>query len=1098
MSRRARRVGQAALAITVTLSTVVGPAVASASTRPEGVPLQRAGGTVTLVTGDQVTLTDGGQARIRRAPGREEIPFQQHVDDQGHVIVLPLDAVEPVRAGQVDERLFDISFLVDNGYDDRARGDLPLILSYTDGMPRTLLAATSGVRELPSIGGTALRADKKGISAVWAGLRVGESEPGVLSAGVRKVALDGPMRADLDHSVPQIGAPEAWQAGYTGRGTSVAVLDTGIDATHPDLADAVTEAKDFTGSPSGTDDKVGHGTHVASIITGNGARSAGKYQGVAPDTRLLVAKVLDDTGNGTESGVIAGMEWAAAQGAKVISMSLGSPPSGGKDPTRDAVSESVNRLTAQSGALFVVSAGNSGPTSGSIGSPGVADAALTVGAVDRADALAGFSSRGPRGGDGAIKPDITAPGVDIVAARAANGRIGTPADDGYVALSGTSMAAPHVSGAAAILAGRYPDWTPAQLKSALMGSARPGEQLSVYQQGAGRVDIAKAVSQPVRAEPASVSMGTARWPHDDDQPIATTMTYQNSGATPVTLDLATDVRDATGNPAPAGMFTAEPHRLTVPAGGQATATLTADTRVDGPDGVYGGVLVATGDGNTVRTPTGVTREAERYDVTLNILDWQGNPTTRGIYSLADVDRAAVYAPAGPAGSSVIRVPPGRFFLNATVSGRDGQNNLIVALFAEPEITVAGNVEMTLDARTAKPVGMTTDRPNAKSGQPTLSLSRTTSGGVMRSNLYLSSLDRVSVRPSTTSAPGFTFTVESLFAEPDGQGGFAGSPYLYHLRWGEQGRVPGALVRHFADTDLAGVRSEHASSGTGQLGKRELMVQAPLPFTLQEYYSPDTPWVSFLDQPTGYPGPGALWTVQSTPRTFRHGDSLVERWNAGVIGPSFPQYVDSPAEWAGRTGDVAHVNLWTYGDQSNDHYGMSGTDTAGTTLYQGDRKIAENPWSGYNEFTLPPEEATYRLHNESTRSGFSDLSTRISADWTFRSSRVEGAGTQPIPLMAVRFAPRLDDHNRAPAGTVFPVPVRVQHTDPHGEVATLTVRVSYNDGTTWQVVPLVRDRGQWLALLRHPANGAFVSFKATAGDRKGNTVSQTIIRGYRLA
>lgn len=139
--------------------------------------------------------------------------------------------------------------------------------------------------------------------------------------------------------------------------------------------------------------------------------------------------------------------------------------------------------------------------------------------------------------------------------------------------------------------------------------------------------------------------------------------------------------------------------------------------------------------------------------------------------------------------------------------------------------------------------------------------------------------------------------------------------------------------------------------------------------------------------------------------------------------------------------MAYVDLWTYGDQANDNHGMSGTDTAGTTLYQGDRKIADNPWSGCSEFTLLPEEATHRLRNESTRSGFSDLSTGISVGWTFRSSWV-----------------------------------------------------SYDDGTTWQPAPLLREGGQWLALLCHPAQGALVSFKATAGDRKGNTVGQTIIRG----
>jgi subtilisin family serine protease len=1075
----------AVLAVSAAVPQVTAEATGAAPTRHPG-------RTVTLITGDRVTLGDSGQVLVRRGPGRAAIPFQRQVDEQGHDIVMPYDVTELVATGQLDRRLFDITVLLAYGYDDTARQDLPLILTYQGGAPRTL-ATTDVVRALPSIGATAVRADKSTISTVWQGLRADKATPGVLSAGVGRVALDGPMRADLDQSAQQIGAPAAWQAGHTGGGTRVAVLDTGIDSTHPDLADAVVEARDFTASPSGTDDRVGHGTHVASIITGNG----GRYRGIAPDTGLVVGKVLDDTGNGTESSVIAGMEWAAAQNVDVVAMSLGGPVAGGKDPSRDVVSEAVNRLTAQSGVLFVVSAGNTGPKSGSIGSPGVADAALTVGAVDRDDALAEFSSRGPRG-DGAIKPDITAPGVGIVAARAANGQIGTPVDDRYVALSGTSMSAPHVAAAAAILAGQHPDWPPSRLKSALTGSAAPGEHLSVYEQGAGRVDVARAVRQQVQAAEASVSMGTARWPHDDDQPIVRTVTYQNAGATPVTLDLSTDVRDPAGNAAPPAMFTAAPNRLTVPAGGQATATLTADTRGDGPDGAYGGVLVATGDGNTVRTPVGAHREAESYDVTLNFLDWQGNPTTRNTYRLVDVDAAGAYLPPAQASSPVVRVPPGRFYLDATIAGRDAQNNLILALFTEPELTVAGNLELTLDARAAKTVGMTVDRPTAKSGQPSLSFARTTAHGPTGSTVYPASLDQVWVAPSTTSTPEFAFTVESLLAEPDGQGGFGNSPYLYHLRWTERDRVPAHLVRHFADGDLAAVRSVHASSGAGQLGKRDLMVSAPLPFTLQEYYSPDTPWVSFLDQPVDGGGPAAQWTQETVPRTFHRGDSGVERWNFGVLGPSFPTYPDSAAEWAGRTGDEAYVDVRLFGDSQNDHYGQSGTDSAHTVLYRDDRAIAESSSPGRLELTLPPEEAAYRLHTESTRSGPVDLSTRISADWTFRSGHVPDQDVEPVPMMAVRFSPRLDDHNQARAGVPLLVPVHVQHTEPRATVTTLTVRVSYDDGRTWQAAPLTRTGGRWLAALRHPSGPGFVSLRATATDHAGNTVDQMIIHAYRLA
>ncbi|MFJ6949482.1 S8 family serine peptidase [Streptomyces wuyuanensis] len=232
------------------------------------------------------------------------------------------------------------------------------------------------------------------------------------------------MRAVLDRSTAQINAPSAWKSGYQGQGVKVAVLDTGVDAAHPDLQGRIEKAKDFSGSSS-TDDRFGHGTHVASIVGGTGAASSGTRRGVAPKAGLLIGKVLGDDGYGSESAVIDGMEWAAGEKAEVVNMSLGADI---RTDGTDVMSQAVDSLTATTGTLFVVAAGNSGPDPSGIGSPGAADAALTVAAVERDDSLAGFSSRGPRFGDGAVKPDVSAPGVGIVAARAAGTTMGTPVD----------------------------------------------------------------------------------------------------------------------------------------------------------------------------------------------------------------------------------------------------------------------------------------------------------------------------------------------------------------------------------------------------------------------------------------------------------------------------------------------------------------------------------------------------------------------------------------------------------------------------------------------------------------------------------------------
>ena len=222
-------------------------------------------------------------------------------------------------------------------------------------------------------------------------------------------------------------------------------------------------------------------------IVGTGAASGGDYKGVAPGADLIVGKVLGGAeGYGQDSWVIAGMQWAAESGADVVSMSLGdSSPSDGSDP----MSQAVDALSAQYGTLFVIAAGNSGPET--ISAPGAAASALTVGATDKQDELAYFSSTGPLACSGAMKPDIAAPGVDITAARSQEM---TDGGEGlYRTISGTSMATPHVSGAAAILAQQHPDWTGAQLKEHLMSSAKGlADGYSPYEVGTGRLDVAAA------------------------------------------------------------------------------------------------------------------------------------------------------------------------------------------------------------------------------------------------------------------------------------------------------------------------------------------------------------------------------------------------------------------------------------------------------------------------------------------------------------------------------------------------------------------------------------------------------------------------------
>ncbi|MDH7488142.1 MAG: S8 family peptidase [Anaerolineae bacterium] len=303
-------------------------------------------------------------------------------------------------------------------------------------------------------------------------------------ASVEHLWLDMPVHALLDESVRLIQAPAVWQAGFRGQGMRIAILDTGIDPNHPDVAGRIAATATFVGN-SYRDDN-GHGTHVASIAAGNGAASHGLYVGVAPEASLYVAKVLAADGSGMMSDVMAGVEWAVEQRAHVIGLSLGS--SGPCDGT-DALSVTCD-AAVERGVVVCVAAGNSGPGRYTLGSPGCARQVITVGASDDQDQVASFSSRGPTS-DGRVKPDIVFPGVGIVAARAAGTAMGQVVDEHYTSASGTSMATPHAVGAVALLLQANPSLTPREVKELLMRTARNiGYEANA--QGAGRGDVYQA------------------------------------------------------------------------------------------------------------------------------------------------------------------------------------------------------------------------------------------------------------------------------------------------------------------------------------------------------------------------------------------------------------------------------------------------------------------------------------------------------------------------------------------------------------------------------------------------------------------------------
>ncbi|RPI28688.1 MAG: DUF11 domain-containing protein [Acidobacteria bacterium] len=318
---------------------------------------------------------------------------------------------------------------------------------------------------------------------------------------VRRVWPDREVNAYLDRSVPLIGSDRAGaELGLTGQGITVAVVDSGVDYTHPDLGAGfgpgfkVVGGYDAYNKDEDPMDDYGHGTHVAGIIAANGG-----VRGVAPDARILAVKVLGAGGSGAWSAVIAGVEWAVKNGAQVINMSLG-----GVGTPDDPVSQAVDSAV-EAGVLVVVAAGNSGPAFYTLGSPGMARQALTVGAVDTSDKLARFSSRGPAPDTFQIKPEIVAPGVGI-RSTVPRGSCGGCDPSGYRRANGTSMASPHVAGAAALLLQAHAGWTPVQVRAALMAGSRHLD-LHTFAQGNGRLDVFAAASATTNVSQANFSLG---------------------------------------------------------------------------------------------------------------------------------------------------------------------------------------------------------------------------------------------------------------------------------------------------------------------------------------------------------------------------------------------------------------------------------------------------------------------------------------------------------------------------------------------------------------------------------------------------------------
>ncbi|MFI6930200.1 S8 family peptidase [Streptomyces sp. NPDC050287] len=1073
------------------------PASAKPEQRATGAAQLSSHHRITLITGDRVSVDSKGRVvALDRARGREHIPVQIRKAD-GHTLVIPADAARLVATGKLDQRLFDVTELDKAATRASQRNGLKVIVGYRGAATATkaeVRDAGTLRRTLKSLNADAVQTSHEDTPELWDAVTNGDKA----ASGVAHVWLDGVRRATLDKSVPQIGAPKAWAAGYTGKGVKIAVLDTGVDATHPDLKNQVIAAKNFSTSTN-DQDHVGHGTHVASIVAGTGAKSGGKYKGVAPGASILAGKVLGDTGSGEDSNILAGMEWAAEQGADIVNLSLG----GTDTPEVDPLEAEVNKLSAEKGMLFAIAAGNSGPES--VGSPGSADAALTVGAVDDKDKLAEFSSTGPRVGDGAIKPDVTAPGVDITAAAAKGSLIDQEVGEkpaGYLTISGTSMATPHVAGAAAILKQEHPDWKYAELKGALTGSAKGGKY-TPFQQGSGRIQVDKAIKQTVIADPVSVSFGVQQWPHTDDKPVTKQLTYRNLGKQDVTLTLSATATNPKGQAAPAGFFKLGATKVTVPAGKEASVGVTVNTKLGGTlDGAYSAYVTATGGGQSVRTAAAVQREVQSYNVTVKHIGRDGQPTDD--YNTAALGYAglgngrAYQVPVAASGTTTMRLPKGTYLLDAwiakdLVTFKDGLDWLV-----QPKLSVTKDVTVTIDARKAKGADITVPDAQAKQTSAMSDYFYEPAGiGIGVGVDTFANLRMAHLGPE--AATGLTQTWNGQWTK--------GANAEYDVATtAKVKQIQGGKVRHFKAAELATVKNNLGTAAVGKTGglvstglfpddvALGLPVEQKLPGARTLYLSTSDKiqWLLDFEQyggkdAEGFPVPDAYYTLGNA-QTFKAGQKYTKTFNTAVFGPHL-----NTDYGLFRQGNDVYGFVPLFADGAG-HAGSSDFTAVATSLYRNGSKVGTNadPLFGEGIFKVPAGDAEYKLTTSVKRSvKVAAASTRIDASWTFRSKKPAGQDAVKLPASMVRFNATTGLDSRVEADKKVTFPVTVEGAAKGSNLKSLSVYVSYDYGQTWKKLDVKNGK----ITVKNPAKGKAISFHAKIADKKGNKSTISIYNAY---
>jgi subtilisin family serine protease len=1138
------------LALTILLiSSLIIPTSLPIST---SVKAEEHGKTSTKVSGQTRQAVEGRLYNVTLITGDVVLAM---VADNGTVLSVSIYPSDPTKLGQnflilkirnstyvipsnvnlhvFDLELFNIDLLIREGY-----AELPYIpLIVQSGTTVNALA-----KQLTTDGLTVVR--KFSILPALAA-KIPRDKAGKLSKilegskDVCKVWLDSKIHSNLDESAPLIGAPDAWELGLNGSGVKIAIIDTGIDASHSDFYFPNGTSKieqtisfidyDGDGIPDEPpNDYFGHGTHVASIAAGTGAKSGGRFKGIAYGATLWNVKVLNKEGWGYLSWVIAGIEYATlgpdytpntGDEADILSLSLGAPiATDGTDPLSVACDRAV-----ELGRVVVVAAGNEGPDYFTIGSPAAARSVITVGAADKQDHLAWFSSCGPTI-DFRIKPDVVAPGVNIWAALAKGSYIEYAANqswlpaidvDGdrrydYVQLSGTSMSTPHVSGAVALLKQLNPDLKPEDVKNILISTAND-LGYNAYQQGGGRVNITSAIDSPVLVDPATISLGFIT----TDTLVNSTITFTfkplspiPSGVNNITLTLEAAIGDVvTGSVVEAAALNTT--TVTIPLYESKAVLLTINTSL--PKSIYVGKVVARvvegpWKDRTVHTILGFTR---LNNVTIEMLDREGSPAAyrpivvfkHNAASYEDWMFNLRWGYTDQNGEAYVYLTDGEFYM----VGYDWDYKAQASVWTIADrVSIYGNTVTVLDERYAREVNFDPAKPNQVFAAKCSSISYYGSTNYYWWSLQLTSLwyypsTALTYMTSTTLDVSFSYEYYNMdyfnVASPD----VIDAPEWHNLVYWESGITPpttyvadyNSLVERKTDyrvpmtSKLAACLTQHKWSPFGWMSDEFTWIMN-VPRSRVEWLTPDvyysTYYSKYRDPPWAY-----------TPYWGYYGDDcysigkIYEAFGAHPLSTHF--YI-----WASIEDTYSDLYIWAHFFQdSYGHffYNWERWPAGHIKIFRNDTLIYESDESDtiWYEFYDEPIPSKYRVVMDGWSGQYLSQLQHTELEFTVVDESHDYA-----PPNLYMIVPGLDLNNTHAAGEVV---LNVYVDDPRASSeADVTVKFSVDGGETWMDAKrLKRQAGEPYSFSLGRLSDTYVSLRINATDAAGNRISQTVINGF---